>query len=266
MKKIFRILVVIIILGMVASCMGGNKKKEEKKTETHYVVVQSDPNEKYFGTWIVTAIETEGSRYSVEELKVMGIDEFAGYYIILKEGGSTILYDSITGKSTTGNWLASGDDLTLNAKEGRYEDGMLVFDADGDKIFMEKYSSTQDLAKLADSLKADDQKVEEKTVEEKPVETNKESDGKKTGLSEDFLAAMNAYEEFYDEYIAFMKKYQDSGYSSSMLMDYLLFMNKLAKFDEEFEKWDSADMSDEEVLYYSQVNMRVSQKLLESLK
>ena len=76
--------------------------------------------------------------------------------------------------------------------------------------------------------------------------------------------AIDAYEAFIDEYIAFMTKYSESDNSATMLYDYMKFA---AKYEEAVRKIDAleAELTDAEALYYYEVLNRCNMKMLESL-
>lgn len=97
--------------------------------------------------------------------------------------------------------------------------------------------------------------------EKEPSEsTNKDTEN---GISPEFKNAMDSYEAFFDEYIAFMEKYSSSDNSDlSLLTDYADYMSKYTEVMEDFEAWDSKDMSTEETAYYIEVQTRINQKLL----
>lgn len=90
-----------------------------------------------------------------------------------------------------------------------------------------------------------------------------EKNNNNSGLDPDFKAAMDSYEEFMDEYIAFMKKYKDDPYNLSLLTDYADYMSQYTDFVEDFDKWENEDMNAAETAYYIEVQTRVNKKLLE---
>lgn len=101
--------------------------------------------------------------------------------------------------------------------------------------------------------------VEEALVEEAPVEEAPAENG----IRPEFKETMDAYEAFYDEYCAFMKKYMANPTDLSLLGEYSKMMQKVTDMDETFAQWESKDMSNEELSYYLEVTGRVSQKLLD---
>lgn len=76
--------------------------------------------------------------------------------------------------------------------------------------------------------------------------------------------AIDAYEAFIDEYIAFMTKYSESDNSATMLYDYMKFA---AKYEEAVRKIDAleAELTDAEAIYYYEVLSRCNVKMMQSL-
>ena len=75
-------------------------------------------------------------------------------------------------------------------------------------------------------------------------------------------AMLDEYEEFIDEYVAFMKDF-NSGKTVDLSRSVRL-MTKYADLTAKIEAIDEKNLSDADYLYYSQVMLRVSQKLLEA--
>ena len=71
------------------------------------------------------------------------------------------------------------------------------------------------------------------------------------------------YEEFMNEYVDFMKKYQDNPSDISLIGDYDDYVKKYSDFVDDFEKWEDEEMNTAETAYYIDVQARVSKKLLE---
>ena len=78
----------------------------------------------------------------------------------------------------------------------------------------------------------------------------------------EFKEAMDSYEAFFDEYIAFMEKYANSDGDLSLLTDYMQYMAQYAETMESLESIDENELTTAELLYYSEVMGRISQKLL----
>lgn len=102
--------------------------------------------------------------------------------------------------------------------------------------------------------------------DDKQDASSKTESNDKTGssMSADFKAAMDSYEAFFDEYIAFMKKYEETdGSDLSLLADYAQYLSKYSEYMSDLEKWENEDLNTAEAAYYLQVQSRINQKLLE---
>lgn len=81
----------------------------------------------------------------------------------------------------------------------------------------------------------------------------------------EFKEAIDSYEAFFDEYCAFMKKYNSSSNPTSMIGDYMSFMSRytetMSKLNEISN--DSNKINTAELIYYTEAMTRINQKLLE---
>lgn len=88
------------------------------------------------------------------------------------------------------------------------------------------------------------------------------SDKNADRVTQELKDFLDSYEACVDRYVAFMKKYQDSDYSASMMNDYFTILEEYYNFAEKAERYNEDNMSDEDLAYYVEVISRVSQKLL----
>lgn len=95
-------------------------------------------------------------------------------------------------------------------------------------------------------------------VESAPAESSNSPAG---GIRREFKEALDSYEAFFDEYIAFMEKYANSDNAIGMLTDYLAYLERYAETMEKLDALDDGEMSTEESLYYMEVQTRITQKL-----
>ena len=107
--------------------------------------------------------------------------------------------------------------------------------------------------------------VPETTPETDPVpETAPENTNATTSsIRPEFKEAMDTYEAFYQDYCSFMKKYSENPTDLSMLTEYSSMLIKLNEMNQAFAAWDSADMSNEELKYYLDVNNRITKMLVD---
>ena len=82
------------------------------------------------------------------------------------------------------------------------------------------------------------------------------------GVSPDVKEALDSYEAFMDEYVEFMQRYNESGNSSQMMVDYLNYLQKYTDLAAKIEKMDTDSMSSADYAYYIEVTSRVAQKLI----
>lgn len=83
----------------------------------------------------------------------------------------------------------------------------------------------------------------------------------------EFKELMDQYEAFFDDYIAFMKKYMSASSDDpmtmlGMLQDYLDWLEKYSEIMEDFEDVGDSDLTRAETFYYAEVALRIEQKLL----
>lgn len=84
-----------------------------------------------------------------------------------------------------------------------------------------------------------------------------------SGIRPEVKEAIDSYETFMDEYAAFMKKYNNSNDTMSMLTEYADYMSKYADALSKFNALNT-DLNNDEAAYYAEVSMRVAQKLLDA--
>ena len=84
-----------------------------------------------------------------------------------------------------------------------------------------------------------------------------------TGIRTEFKEAMDSYEKFFDEYVAFMKAYMASENPIGMMSEYAAMVQQYVDTMNKLQSVDQSQLSNEEALYYTEVMLRINQKLLE---
>lgn len=102
-----------------------------------------------------------------------------------------------------------------------------------------------------------------KAAQSKPAKTANNDSDMVDGMHRDFKEAMDSYEEFFDEYVAFMKKYENSDNPMSMFSDYTKFMSQYSETMQKLDEWKSKDLNTKEAAYLLDVTNRINKKLLE---
>ena len=82
-------------------------------------------------------------------------------------------------------------------------------------------------------------------------------------VTPEFKATMDAYEAFYDQYIAFMKKYTSGQYDiMGMLNDYTEMIAQMDEWSRKIDAIDETKLSPADDAYYLLVTLRIEQKLI----
>ncbi len=131
---------------------------------------------------------------------------------------------------------------------------------DGYEIWVYNYDNELNIS-VEVPIGLDDLDDEEDVADSK--EDHKDSSSGSTSSS-DFKSMLDSYEKFIDDYIAFMKKYEDSDDSSAMMSDYMDMLNKYSDFAEKIDAIDEDELSDSDYSYYLEVTTRVNKKILEA--
>ena len=85
-----------------------------------------------------------------------------------------------------------------------------------------------------------------------------------SGIRPEFKASMDAYEAFFDEYVAFMKTVDEANMGMDTMLKYYDFLTKYTEAMEALEAIDESELTEEEDLYYLDVMLRIDRKLLEA--
>ncbi len=101
--------------------------------------------------------------------------------------------------------------------------------------------------------------------------TVKDTDTKKTaqvpssarGVTPEFKAAMDSYETFFNEYVAFIKKFENDSSNLAMLGDYAAFMTRYADMIQKIDAIEERQLSAADDAYYLEATVRIYKKLAE---
>ena len=250
MKKLLALLLATVLLITLAAC-GGEKD------------VEID------GKWHVEFVEYEGARFTVEEWNEIEDEDFSSCYIVFKDGGKAYLYED--GYGDLVNWLATDEYVMIDDEKAAIIDGEIHLENYyGETLILNKISDSQEIPKEeeeeneeSDEEEPDATTTTTATTTTKAPTTTTTTKATSGGLDPDFKKAMDSYESFMNEYVAFMKKYQANPTDLGLLADYADYMGKYADFVTDFEAWNDEDMNAAETAYYLEVQTRVNKKLLE---
>ena len=108
------------------------------------------------------------------------------------------------------------------------------------------------------------QKSETETSQsQESTATNETTESTDLNVNGDFKATMDSYESFINDYVDFMKKYENASDDEylSMLQEYTEMMTKYADMTEKMNIIDTSTLSPDDLAYYTAVMGRVTQKL-----
>ena len=127
-------------------------------------------------------------------------------------------------------------------------------------------SSVVEKAEEESSEESSEEVIEEDSEEEPPEEESSEEESSEEETVDQALIrpeikeAIDSYETFIDEYCEFLETYDSSDLT--MLAKYAELVQKELEMSQKFEALNDADLTEAEALYYSEVSLRCSQKLL----
>ena len=82
------------------------------------------------------------------------------------------------------------------------------------------------------------------------------------GIDPAFKEAMDSYEDFFDEYVEFMLKFKATEDVLPLMDEYGSMMQQYAETMATLQEIDQDELTSEEALYYTEVMLRINQKIL----
>lgn len=253
MKRLTAILLTITMTFMLTAC--GDTSSGEGGTAS-----ESDKNE-YAGTWTVTSADMDGSNFTISELEATGDYSLSDVCMILKDGGKAYIDDGTTNGLV--DWTETDNGVKIGVQECSLEDGLLSITNNGITLYFEKTSDDQTIPSNTDQSGSGEDEATDDAGEVDEMSATDSSTEDSDGIDPEFKASMDSYEEFFNEYVDFMKKYNDSDDTSAMLSDYSDFMLKYTETMQKFQEIDTDELNTEEALYYAEVSARITKKLAE---
>ena len=125
----------------------------------------------------------------------------------------------------------------------------------GAESLEEKAGELED--KLNGTAAAEPEPTEAPEPTEEPAQEAAASDDIRPEIKE----AIDTYEEFFREYVDFMKNYDTSDIGA--MGDYLSFLGKYTEYMQKLDDLEDADLTDAETVYFTQAMLRIDQMLLE---
>ena len=265
MKRLITVLMMMILL---AGCSG---KKSEMKPAAPVPGVpsakpaDSDPYEKFYGTWRTRGLEIDGTRFNMEQLETLGYKEQCDLIFVLAKDGVVhgyVFYGDIHQELT---WSKTDDKnvIDVNGAEFAYTDNEISFTvSDTTNAILSKVSDRQDKDIIDELIAKETKQDEAPQADPEPVPEEKEETVSQNTIRPEVKEAIDAYEAFIDEYCEFMVRYSESdGTDLKILADYAAFIGKLADYENKMDKM-ADDLTDAEYWYYVEVLNRCNEKIM----
>ena len=116
-----------------------------------------------------------------------------------------------------------------------------------------EYDYFSDFDKIVNSVK--------RLEEESGSNDSEDNDGR--DIDPDFKKTMDDYEAFFDEYVKFMKKYQENPSDLALLGEMADMLQKENEMMDNFNNIDQDELNPAELSYYVEVQSRILKKLSE---
>lgn len=155
---------------------------------------------------------------------------------------------------------SNGDDYyhAKNSKDYNLEVSLSAFNVM--KIYL---SAPEEETTEEETSKAESSEAESSKTESSKAESSKKEQSSKTatGVTPEFKKAMDSYEEFFDEYIDFMKRYSESDNPLEMMDEYSEYLSKYSETMQALNDMESKEVTEADSLYFIEVQARILDKL-----
>lgn len=193
-------------------------------------------------------------------------DQFKQYVDACKSAGFTNDYQS--GDDYYYADLSDGTHLNLQY-ENEYDNTMFIrADApanDSEETNSDASVPEESSEETAQEPEAESQPATNTDQTQEDSATDETTESTDLNVNSDFKATMDSYESFMNDYVDFMKKYENASDDEylSMLQEYTEMMIKYNDMAEKMDSIDTDTLSSEELAYYTLVMGRVTEKLAE---
>lgn len=184
------------------------------------------------------SIDSEDSYQAT--ISEVSVDDFKSYVNDCKKKGFDVDYSSVDGMYTAKD--KKGYDLSVYYQDDEETMDIII-------------NAPEQETTVATKPKTTKPKATKKTTSQKSNSTS--------GVNADFKATMDSYEEFFNDYVDFMKKYKNSTDITSMASDYADYITKYSDMMQKLNDIKSEDLSTADLAYYNEVNARITKKLAE---
>lgn len=204
-----------------------------------------------YGIWGISGVMANGSRFTVEQAEAAGLTTIRDVYLLFKEDGTVCFPRS--DDILTDHWSVSGGSTV------KIGDHSMPYDIPGKTLFFKVGDIDLLMQKISDSqLLAD--------VPEPRAPTPEKAEESPSGIRPEFKEAMDSYRDFFDEYAAFMQKFQSNPGDMSLLLNYTSYLSRYTEAMEKLDAVDESALTPEELAYYIDTMAHVEKGLLGAIR
>lgn len=244
----------ILILGCLGRCGNQKETAKEYRWPTSTLAKSLPLPESKYGEIVSDAEDS----FEINVFKVSQ-SQFADYMDACKKNGYTVDYYATDDSYDAEN--KDGNDLSLSYDEKKKTMNIDVYSLSDASDEMEETEEAKETETTENSKSV--KKTESTQKENTKKEKKQASEKKDEKVNADFKKMMDSYEAFFDKYIKFMKKYENSDDVAGMLNEYTEYMTEYADYIQKLDEIDTDELSVADAAYYAEVQARIYKKLSE---
>lgn len=146
--------------------------------------------------------------------------------------------------------------LRVEKSEDSSVNGETTFEVTNSQTYMFRIKCTNNQVEITKSENSENESQESKGSLESAANSIIDE-----AVSPDFKETMDSYEAWFDEYIAFMKKYSENPTDLEMLEEYSKWISDYSDYMEKLDSIDEDSLSAADLAYYLEVQTRITEKL-----
>lgn len=282
MKRTLKTLMILVMAMLLMTGCGSGKSEEsnvisDANTDINATVSESEDDikyadllpvtEDYFKNGEVTIIEPDGGSQYYFRVTNFTDDEYEAYVEACKAAGfDDVHYEGDIGTDNKMYLAYALDrkyylDITTNHEINAVDISCRIVD---EPKTTETESTQATETEVTEATETESTENNTTTSTDTESSTQTETAVSSTDIRPEFKEAMDSYEAFFDEYCEFMKKYNESDDTTSLLADYASYMVKYTDTMQKMNNISEDELTDAEVAYYTEVSARISAKLIEA--
>lgn len=188
-------------------------------------------------------VDVDNSTQYTVTLGELEIDQFKDYADACSEAGFSVDYNR------GDDFYQADNDSGANVRLDWVGNGMMTITV--------RVSDEQETE--SETEPSEEENSEADSSESGSVSDPEASSSSASGVSPDFKASMDEYEQFFDQYVEFMNSYDSS--SPEMLLEYGELMTQYSETMDALDAIDENSLSDADLAYFNEVMGRINQKL-----